>query len=105
MSSILQKFPKSPANPAVLKTEGSYLHLEDGRKILDVTSGWCGQHILGYNHPEVLDAMREQMQHFCHVDYNRWQNPRLEELAALVTSQAPKGLDKVYFCGTSGSEA
>jgi adenosylmethionine-8-amino-7-oxononanoate aminotransferase len=103
--SLIQKFPLQPQAPTVKKAEGVYLYLEDGKKILDATSGWCAQHTLGYSHPEVLQAMKEQMETFCHVDYNRWHNPKLEELAELLLSQAPKGLDKVYFCGTSGSEA
>lgn len=103
--SLIKKFPNQPKAPSVIRTEGAYLHLENGRKILDATSGWCAQHILGYSHPEVLQAMREQMNRFCHVDYNRWHNPQLEDLASLLLSQAPEGLDKVYFCGTSGSEA
>lgn len=105
MSSLIRKFPNDPDPPVVVKTAGAYLHLEDGRRILDATSGWCAQHVLGYCDPEVMEAMRRQMESFCHLDYNRWRNPMLEELAALLVSQAPPGLDKVYFCGTSGSEA
>jgi adenosylmethionine-8-amino-7-oxononanoate aminotransferase len=104
-SSLLKKFPNDPQNPVVVKGEGVYLYLDDGRRILDATSGWCGQNVLGYSHPEVLASMRDQMDRFCHIDSNRWVNPLLEELGALLLSQAPPELNKVYFCGTSGSEA
>jgi len=105
MSYQLRKFPNQPDRPVVEKAEGVHLHLADGRKILDATAGWCSQHVLGFSHPEVLEAMYKQMERFCHVDYNNWRNPMLDELAELLLSQAPVGLDKVYFAGTSGSEA
>lgn len=85
--------------------EGANVHCADGRVLLDATAGWCSQHVMGYSHPIVLDAMREQMSKFCHVDYNAWRNPMLEELAELLLQHAPQGIDKVYFSGNSGSEA
>ena len=105
MTHILRKFPNDPAKPTVVKAEGLYLHTEDGRKLLDMTAGVTSFGVLGYSHPEVLAAMQTQMGKFCHIDYNTWVDPNLEELAALLLSRAPKGLDKVYFPGNSGSEA
>lgn len=102
---VLKRFPGAARRPVVTQAQGCYVHLEDGRKLLDATSGWCAQHILGYSHPVVLDAMREQMLKYCHIDVNCFENPTLTELAHLLLSQAPGGLDKVYFCGTGGSES
>lgn len=73
--------------------------------MLDTTAGVTSCAVLGYSHPDVLDAMRRQMERFCHVDYNVWHNPMLEELAEVLLSRAPAGLDRVYFPGNSGSEA
>jgi hypothetical protein len=42
---------------------------------------------------------------FCHVDYNVWTNPMLDELGELLLSQAPKGLNRVYYASNGGSEA
>src|SRR5262249_54552799 len=78
---------------------------EDGRRILDACSGWSHWAVVGYSHPEVLDAMREQLGRFTHMDYDMWRNRTHDELADLLVSQAPPGLDSVYFCGNSGSEA
>jgi adenosylmethionine-8-amino-7-oxononanoate aminotransferase len=105
MSHILKKFPKDPPRPVVRKADGIFFETEDGRRILDTTGGWTSYAVLGYSHPAVLEAMREQMGRYCHIDYNIWTNPMLEELAELLLSRAPKGLNRVYYSGNSGSEA
>ena len=104
-SRLLQKFPHQEPRPIVERADGMYIHTKDGRRLMDATAGTTSFAVLGYNHPEVLDAMRSQMERFCHVDYNIWRNPLLEELAEALLSQAPLDLDRVYFSGNSGSEA
>ena len=103
--SLLRKFPLQDPRPYLKSAEGIYLHTEDGRRVMDATAGMTSFAVLGFNHPEVLDAMRAQMEHYCHADYNIWQNRNLDALADLLVSDAPPGLDKVYFSGNSGSEA
>ena len=106
MSHLLLKFPNQTApRPYVARAEGRTIHTTDGRQILDGSSGWTHHAILGFSHPEVLAAMQEQMGKFTHMDYDLWRNPQHEELADLLVSQAPEGLDLVYFCGNSGSES
>jgi adenosylmethionine-8-amino-7-oxononanoate aminotransferase len=78
MSSLLQKFPNLPPRPYIKTAEGIYLVTDDGRRLMDATAGSTSFAVLGYDHPEVLDAMREQMERFCHVDYNVWRNRTLE---------------------------
>ena len=105
MSNLLKKFPNDALSPAIINAEGVYLERSDGKRILDTTAGWTSYAVLGFSHEDVLEAMRQQMTKFCHVDYNIWNNPMLEELAAVLLSRAPEGLSKVYFSGNSGSEA
>jgi adenosylmethionine-8-amino-7-oxononanoate aminotransferase len=106
MSHLLLKFPNlTTPRPYVERAEGLYIYTEDGRRFLDGSSGWTSNAVIGYSHPEALEAMREQMSRFTHMDYDFWRNPKHEELANLLVSQAPKGLDKVYFCGNGGSES
>lgn len=105
MTSILRKFPNRPSAPEVVRAEGIYLYTGDGRKILDANAGGSSFAVLGFSHPQVLAAMREQMDRFCHIDYNAWSNPQLDELAELILSKAPRGLSRVYFAGNGGSEA
>ncbi len=105
MSSILRKFPNQPPAPLVTRGEGIYLITADGRRIMDATAGTTACAVLGYTHPEVQKAMKAQIDRICHIDYNTWSNDALEELASLLLSRAPAGLDAVYFSGNSGTEA
>ncbi len=104
-NTLLRKFPNQSDPRTVIRAEGAYLILEDGRKLLDANAGGSSFAVLGFSHPDVLDAMHEQMARYCHIDFNSWRNPLAEELAALILSRAPAGLSRVYFAGNSGSEA
>ena len=56
-SSITQPDPVFP----VVKAEGAYLHLDDGRRLVDgMSSWWCALH--GYNHPTLNQAIIDQVQ-------------------------------------------
>ena len=105
MTNILRKFPNDPVAPDIEKGEGPYLYLKNGTKYLDATAGWTSYATLGFCHPKILSAMHKQMQKFTHIDFNVWNNPMIEELANKLIKYATNGLDKVYFGGTSGSDA
>ena len=105
MNYVMNKFPNLSPMPFVDNAEGIYVFTDDGKKILDATAGWCSQMVLGYKNQEVIDAMWDQMGRFCHIDHNIWRHHEMEELAELILSKAPKGLNKVYFAGNSGSES
>jgi adenosylmethionine-8-amino-7-oxononanoate aminotransferase len=70
-----------------------------------VSAGGTSYAILGWQHPEVNEAIRLQLHKFTHIDYKLWSDPNAEELAALLVSKANHGLDRVYFAGNSGAEA
>ncbi len=105
MNSVFEKFPNQPPQEYIVRGEGSYIFTENGKKILDATAGWCSQLVLGYNHPDVIQSITDQLSKFCHVDHNVWRHHELEDLARLLVQSAPEGLDKAYFCGNSGSES
>ncbi len=106
VSHVLSKFPnRESPRPYVTRAEGLYIHTEGGRRLLDASAGWSHYAVVGYSHPEVLEAMREQLDRFTHLDYDLWRNRQHDDLADVLVSQAPPGLDLVYFCGNSGSEA
>ncbi len=105
MTNILRKFPNDPVAPDIERGEGPYLYLKNGTKYLDATAGWTSYATLGFCHPKILSAMQKQMQKFTHIDFNVWNNPMIEELANKLIRHATNGLDKVYFGGTSGSDA
>jgi len=98
-------FPNDPLPPSVLKADGNYIYTKDGRKILDTTAGGSSHAILGWGQPSVVSAITEQLTRFSHMDYKIWCDENVEQLAALLVSQAEHKLDKVYFCGNSGAEA
>jgi len=105
LSAILRKFPNDTPRPYVERGEGLYIFLETGDKLFDMTGGWTAHNVLGYSDPDVLDAMTQQMKKYCHMDMNIWANREQDELGSLMLTRAPSGLDKVYFGGTSGSDA
>lgn len=105
MSSLLRVFPADPIPFEVKSASAMTLCLQDGRRILDLTGGATSHMILGWNHPQVNDAISVQLQKFSHIDYKAWTDPNCEKLADKLVSEAKHGLDKVYFAGNSGGEA
>lgn len=103
--SIFEKFPTLPVRPYVSHGKGAAFFTEDGRRILDATSGVTGGAVLGNDHPGVVEALRGQLGRISHVSFNTWNSRVHVELADLLVSRAPEGLDKVYYAGLSGSEA
>jgi len=105
MNKILKKFPKEKTPEEIVKASGVYYYLKNGTKLMDATSGWTGYANLGFSHPRLINAIEKQLKKFSHIDYNIWHNPQLDELAEKILNFATNGLDKIYFGGTSGSDA
>jgi adenosylmethionine---8-amino-7-oxononanoate aminotransferase len=85
----------------VTSAEGVYLHLEDGRKLIDsISSWWCVIH--GYNHPEINQAAKEQLEKMSHVMLGGLTHDPVEKLAKKLVQITPKGLNHVFF-SDSGS--
>ena len=105
MSPVFRVFPNDPEYPVVKSAQGPYVCLEDGRRILDATAGGTHYAVLGWNDADINLAIQDQLERFSHVDYKTWLDPNLDDLARLLLSRAGNGLDKVYFSGSSGSEA
>lgn len=84
------------------RAEGAYLYDADGRRYLDLLSGW-GVFALGRNHPHVMAALQEvlgaQLPHLVQMDVS----PLAGLLAERLVARVPH-LDKVFFCN-SGTEA
>lgn len=85
----------------VVSAEGVYLHLADGRQLIDaVSSWWCMIH--GYNHPELNRAAKEQIDRMAHVMLGGLTHPQAESLARKLIAITPEGLNHVFFAD-SGS--
>ncbi len=87
--------------PRVVSAEGVYLHLADGRRVIDaVASWWCAIH--GYAHPELNQAVRDQLDRIAHVMLGGLVHQGAIDLADKLVEITPPGLNHVFF-GDSGS--
>ncbi len=87
----------------VVGAEGVYLHMEDGKKLIDsVSSWWCVIH--GYRNPAITAAMQEQMNRFSHVMLGGLTHEAVEKLARRLQEWLPGDLDYSFF-SDSGSVA
>jgi taurine--2-oxoglutarate transaminase len=87
----------------VEKTAGCWIHTEDGRRIFDLRSAHeCIN--LGFNHPKVLQAMREQMEKVIYVTDDFATEPTAQ-LARTLAEITPGGSDKRTWFAQSGAAA
>ncbi|MPY69426.1 MAG: adenosylmethionine--8-amino-7-oxononanoate transaminase [Alphaproteobacteria bacterium] len=97
-----------PAPWKAVRTEGTRIHLEDGRTLLDgIASWWTACH--GYNHPHIVAAMEAQLRAMPHVMFGGLTHePALalaDRLAAVLPGAGTEAaLGHVFFCD-SGSVA
>lgn len=87
----------------VEQAEGVYIQLMDGRRLIDGMSSWWSA-IHGYNHPLINAAMTAQIGRMSHVMFGGLTHQPAVELARLLVSIVPAGLEHVFFCD-SGSVA
>ena len=85
------------------RTDKSTLFLADGRRLIDgIASWWTACH--GYQHPHILQAIREQSETLCHVMMGGMIHPQAERLATRLKHLMPGNLDYVMY-SESGSVA
>lgn len=89
--------------PRVDRAEGIYVWDVHGRRYLDGSSGAMVSNI-GHSNPRVLAAMKAQMDRATFAYRLHFENEPAEELASLIASRMPAGLDRVFFV-SGGSEA
>ncbi|MDA5192484.1 adenosylmethionine--8-amino-7-oxononanoate transaminase [Govanella unica] len=93
----------APAPLPAVRTEGSVIHLADGRELVDgVASWWTACH--GYNHPDLLTAVETQLWRMPHVMLGGLVHEPAARLAARLAKLLPGDLDHVFFVD-SGSVA
>ena len=81
--------------PTVVGGAGAYLHLEDGRRILDMSSlAECSN--LGHQHPRVVAAVRDQAERLCFVT-NAWGAAPRAALAERLLELAGFDGGRVFF--------
>jgi adenosylmethionine---8-amino-7-oxononanoate aminotransferase len=81
----------------VRKARGSYIELDNGRKIIDaISSWWCKS--LGHNHPQLKSALLTQLDKFEHVIFANTTHEIILELAEKLIALT-KTLTKAFFAG------
>ena len=111
MTSQLYQENFSHVSPAVSRifnfvadhAEGSYIYTDDGRKLLDFTSG-IGVTNTGHCHPKVVEAIREQAGSFLHAQANIVIHKPMLQLIEELRTIVPPSIDSFFFAN-SGAEA
>jgi len=88
--------------PRLGRAEGVYLWDSAGKRYLDASSGPMVANI-GHSNPQVLAAMKAQMDKATFGYRLHFENDAAENLATLTASLMPPGLDRVFFT-SGGSE-
>ena len=86
----------APAPLPVKRTQGTRIHLEDGRELVDgIASWWTACH--GYNHPHIRQAVARQLEIMPHVMFGGLVHEQALTLAQRLAALAPSDLDRVFF--------
>ena len=88
---------------AVKSAKGVRIKLIDGRELIDGMSSWWSA-IHGYNHPDMNQALSDQLQDMSHIMFGGLTHQPAVNLAAKLVEITPKSLQSVFFVD-SGSVA
>ena len=102
MTRILQRNPAINL-PVAVRGKGVYLYDSDGRGYIDA-SGGAAVSCLGHGHPDVLAAMRAQLDKLAYAHSSFFTTEVAETLAETLVASAPAGISHAYFV-CDGSEA
>lgn len=94
---VIPNYKRYPVS--LVRGEGSVVWDAEGRQFLDLFPGW-GCNILGYSHPGLVAAIKEQVETLIHVP-NTWYTEQQGLFAEAICSRS---YGKAFFCN-SGAEA
>ncbi len=86
---------------AVSQAKGVYLQLENGKKLIDGMSSWWAA-IHGYNHPQINQALKQQIDQMSHVMFGGLTHEPAVTLARKLVELTHVQLDYIFF-SDSGS--
>jgi adenosylmethionine-8-amino-7-oxononanoate aminotransferase len=102
MTHILHRSPNADM-PVAVSGSGVEIVDAEGRRYLDA-SGGAAVSCLGHGHPDVLAAMRRQLEALAYAHTAFFTTEVAERLADRLIEDAPPGLERVYLV-SGGSEA
>src|SRR5262245_60793508 len=102
MTHILHR-QTSHSYPEAASAQGVIIRDMDGKEYIDASAG-AAVSCLGHSHPDVLRAMREQIDRLAYAHTSFFTTQVAEELADDLAAHAPDGIDHVFFV-SGGSEA
>ena len=95
---------KTMSEPIKIKNaKGVHLYTEDDHDLIDSVSSWWSV-IHGYNHPEINEAINNQLEKFAHVMLGGLTHDNVLKLSDKLASWLPGDLDYCFF-SDSGSVA
>ena len=89
--------------PIAAEARGVIIRDSAGKEYVDASSG-AAVSCLGHSHPDVLAAMREQLDRLAYAHTSFFTTEAAEELADELVAGAPEGIGHVFFV-SGGSEA
>ena len=89
--------------PTAVSGQGIFIRDEIGKDYIDA-SGGAAVSCLGHSHPDIIGAMRAQLDKLEYAHTSFFTSQAAEELADDLVAHAPKGLGHVFFV-SGGSEA
>jgi adenosylmethionine-8-amino-7-oxononanoate aminotransferase len=89
--------------PVARSGHGAMIRDGEGKEYIDASSG-AAVSCLGHSHPEVLAAMRDQLDQLAYAHTSFFTTTVAEELARDLVARAPAGIGQVFFV-SGGSEA
>ena len=102
MTQVFQRLINHTLLQAV-KGAGVYIIDSDGKRYLDA-SGGAAVSCLGHSDPDVIKAIKDQLDTLAFAHTGFFTSRPAEELANLLIDKAPDGIEMVYFT-SGGSEA
>ena len=91
----------NPTQLEAVSAQDVRIKLKDGSELIDgISSWWSVAH--GYNHPKIINAIKEQADKLPHIMLAGFSNQQSYELADNLKRVTPDGLNKVFF-SDSGS--
>jgi diaminobutyrate-2-oxoglutarate transaminase len=90
---------------AIAEASGSYVRDVDGNVFIDFLTG-AGVLSLGHNHPELVQAVNEQLRLLAHgLDFPTLAKDRFVRAQLSMLPDDLQGRMKIHFCGPAGADA